>query len=222
MGFLFLDHYNKQRTMSDLYVQFISIAIIHIFAVMSPGPDFAIIVKQSITRGRRAALAASLGIGTGIIGHIALCMFGLSMLIAESDFLFSLIKILGAGYLIYVGTMSIVNRTDMQDIEDEVLSKPSGLESFKLGLLTNILNPKATLFFLSLYAIIITDQTTIQIQALYGIWMAVVTALWFSFLSIALTNKAVLKRIQSISSKVQVGTGLVLIIFAVKLLFSNQ
>ena len=222
MGFLFLDHYNKQRTMSDLYVQFISIAIIHIFAVMSPGPDFAIIVKQSITHGRRAALAASLGIGTGIIGHIALCMFGLSMVIAESNFLFNLTKILGASYLIYIGTMSIVNRSDMQDIENEGLSKPLGLESFKLGFLTNILNPKATLFFLSLYAVIITDKTTFQIQALYGLWMAFVTALWFSFLSVALTNKAVLKRIQNISSKVQVGTGLVLIIFAVKLLFSNQ
>ena len=208
--------------MSDLYIQFISIAIIHIFAVMSPGPDFAIIVKQSITRGRRAALTASLGIGTGILGHIALCMFGLSMVIAESNFLFNFIKILGASYLIYIGTMSIVRRSDIQDINTESSSEPSLFESFKLGLLTNILNPKATLFFLSLYAIIITDQTTIQIQALYGIWMAVVTALWFSFLSIALTNKAVLKRIQNISRKVQVGTGLILIIFAIKLLFSNQ
>ena len=208
--------------MSDLYIQFISIAIIHIFAVMSPGPDFAIIVKQSIARGRRAALAASLGIGTGILGHIALCMLGLSMIIAESSFLFNLIKILGGSYLIYIGVMSIVHRSDMVEIGNKGSSKSSSLESFRLGLLTNVLNPKATLFFLSLYAIIITDETTVYVQALYGIWMAVVTTLWFSFLSIALTNKTILKRIQSISSKVQLGTGLVLIIFAIKLLFSNQ
>ena len=222
MGFLFSDRYNKQRTMNDFYVQFISIAAIHIFAVMSPGPDFAVIVKQSITRGRKAALAASLGIGTGILAHVALCMLGLSMVIAESDFLFSLIKILGASYLIYIGTMSIIHRSDIDAIASEGSSATLDFESFKIGLLTNILNPKATLFFLSLYAVVITDKTTLQIQALYGLWMAFATALWFSFLSVALTNKAVLKKIQSIASKVQVATGLVLIVFAVKLLFSNQ
>jgi len=222
VGFLFSDHYNKQRTMSDLYIQFISIAVIHIFAVMSPGPDFAIIVKQSIARGRSAALTASLGIGIGILGHVALCMFGLSMVIAESNFLFNLIKILGSSYLIYVGTISIIRRNDIQQIETEDRSDSLTFESFKLGFLTNILNPKATLFFLSLYAVIITDKTTLQIQALYGLWMAFATTLWFSFLSLVLTNRAVLNRIQSISSKVQFGTGLVLIIFAIKLLFSNQ
>ena len=89
MGFLFLDSYNKELTMSDLYIQFISIAIIHIFAVMIPGPDFAIIVRQSIASGRKAALSTSLGIGTGILGHTTLCMLGLSMIIAESNFLFN-------------------------------------------------------------------------------------------------------------------------------------
>ena len=118
--------------------------------------------------------------------------------------------------------MSITHRNDMQRIDDDKTSKQTQIESFKLGLLTNILNPKATLFFLSLYAIIITDQTTIHIQALYGIWMAIITTLWFSFLSILLTNKNVLKKIHRISSKVQLVTGLFLIVFAIKLLFSNQ
>ena len=144
------------------------------------------------------------------------------MIIAESDFLFNLIKVLGASYLIYIGIMSIAHRNDIQKIDNDKTSKQTQVESFKLGLLTNILNPKATLFFLSLYAIIITDQTTMQIQALYGLWMAIITTLWFSFLSILLTNKNVLKKIHSISSKVQLGTGLLLIVFAVKLLFSNQ
>ena len=208
--------------MTDLYIQFISIAIIHIFAVISPGPDFAIVVKQSITYGRRSALAASIGIGTGILGHIILCMFGLSVVIAESKALFNFIKFLGAAYLIYIGIMSIIYSDDLHKIKKWNPARKSTLESFKIGLLTNILNPKATLFFLSLYAIIITDKTTIGLQALYGLWMAIVTTLWFSFLSIVLTNSVVLKRIQRISSKIQVGTGLVLIIFAIKLLFSNQ
>ena len=207
--------------MNDLYIQFISIAIIHIFAVMSPGPDFAIIVKQSISHGRKAALTTSVGIGTGILMHITLCMLGLAIIIASSNFLLHLIKILGASYLMYIGIKSIIDRNDFQDFNIHNISKSSTFESFKLGFLTNLLNPKATLFFLSLYGIIISGETTLPIQALYGIWMAIITTLWFSFLSIVLTKRTIIQKIQNISSKIQIGTGVILIIFAFKLLFSN-
>ena len=85
-----------------------------------------------------------------------------------------------------------------------------------------MLNPKATLFFLSLYATIITDQTTIAMQAMYGLWMSTVTGLWFCLLSIMLTNKSVIQKIQKFTVIIQRGTGVMLIVFAIKLLFSNQ
>ena len=208
--------------MNDLYIQFFTVATIHLFAVMSPGPDFTIILKQSLSHGRKISMITSLGIGTGILIHVLFCMLGLGMIISESKFLFNFIKILGAIYLFYIGAKSLIQKVQFKTYENNPINQGSALKSFRLGFLTNVLNPKATLFFLSLYATIITDQTTIVMQAMYGLWMATVTGFWFCLLSIMLTNKSVIQKIQKFTAIIQKGTGIVLIVFAIKLLFSNQ
>ena len=99
----------------------------------------------------------------------------------------------------------------------------NAFQSFKLGFLTNILNPKATLFFFfSLYTMIIANNTPFQFQILFGLWMSFATGLWFAFLSLILTNKPILAKIEFMSTKIQRITGVILIIFAIKLLFSIQ
>ena len=208
--------------MNDLYIQFFTVATIHLFAVMSPGPDFTIILKQSLSHGRKISIITSLGIGTGILIHVLFCMFGLGVVISESKFLFNFIKILGAIYLFYIGAKSLIQKIRFKTYENSLINQSSALKSFRLGFLTNVLNPKATLFFLSLYATIIADQTTIATQAMYGLWMSAVTGLWFCLLSIMLTNKSIIQKIQKFTAIIQRGTGIVLIVFAIKLLFSNQ
>ena len=206
--------------MNDLHLQFISIATIHLFAVMSPGPDFIIIVRQSISSGRRSALMTSLGIGIGILMHITLCIFGLGMIIKESDLLFKVIQIIGSLYLAYLGVISIISKdsSNNSNYKDELHF--NAFQSFKLGFLTNILNPKATLFFLSLYTMIIANNTPFQFQILFGLWMSFATGLWFAFLSLILTNKSILTKIEFMSTKIQKITGVILIIFSINLLFS--
>ena len=208
--------------MNDLHLQFISIATIHLFAVMSPGPDFIIIVRQSISSGRCSALMTSLGIGIGILLHITLCIFGLGMIIKESDLLFKVIQIIGSLYLAYLGIISMISKdsSSNSNYKDELLF--NALQSFKLGFLTNILNPKATLFFLSLYTMIIANNTPFQFQILFGLWMSFATGLWFAFLSLILTNKSILAKIEFMSTKIQRITGVILILFSIKLLFSIQ
>ena len=208
--------------MNDLYLQFISIATIHFFAVVSPGPDFIIIVRQSISHGRRSALMTSLGIGIGILMHITLCIFGLGMIIKESDLLFKVIQIIGSLYLAYLGIVSIKSRNSSTKSKYNDEFNFNAFESFKLGFLTNVLNPKATLFFLSLYVLIISNNTPFQFQILFGLWMSFATALWFAFLSLILTNESILAKVEFMSTKIQRLTGVILIIFAIKLLFSIQ
>ena len=208
--------------MNDLYLQFISIATIHFFAVVSPGPDFIIIVRQSISHGRRSALMTSLGIGIGILMHITLCIFGLGMIIKESDLLFKVIQIIGSLYLAYLGIVSIKSRNSSTKSKYNDEFNFNAFESFKLGFLTNVLNPKATLFFLSLYVLIISNNTPFQFQILFGLWMSFATGLWFAFLSLILTNESVLAKVEFMSTKIQRLTGVILIIFAIKLLFSIQ
>ena len=208
--------------MNDLHLQFISIATIHLFAVMSPGPDFIIIVRQSISSGRRSALMTSLGIGIGILMHITLCIFGLGMIIKESDLLFKVIQIIGCLYLAYLGIISIKSKNSPTNSKYNDKFNFNAFESFKLGFLTNVLNPKATLFFLSLYVLIISNNTPLEFQILFGLWMSFATGLWFAFLSLILTNKSIVSKIEFMSTKIQKLTGMILIIFAMKLLFSIQ
>ena len=208
--------------MNDLHLQFISIATIHLFAVMSPGPDFIIIVRQSISSGRRSALMTSLGIGIGILMHITLCIFGLGMIIKESNLLFRIIQIIGSLYLAYLGVISILSKDSSNNSNYKDEFHFNAFQSLKLGFLTNILNPKATLFFLSLYTMIIANNTPFQFQILFGLWMSFATGLWFAFLSLILTNKPILTKIEFMSTKIQRITGVILIIFAIKLLFSIQ
>ena len=208
--------------MNDLYIQFLSIATIHLFAVMSPGPDFTIILKQSVSYGRKASMVTSLGIGVGILFHIFFCIIGLGLVISRSSMLFNIIKVLGALYLGFIGIKSILGDKKINEPYEGRIKNQKLLNSFTLGLLTNILNPKATLFFLSLYAMIITSETSISIQVAYGIWMSLITGLWFCLLSIFLTNSFIENRINRFSHVIQIGTGVVLIFFAIKLLLSYQ
>ena len=136
--------------------------------------------------------------------------------------LFNIIKILGALYLGFIGIKSITGDKSINKSNEGSIKNQKLLNSFILGLLTNILNPKATLFFLSLYAMIITSETSISIQIAYGAWMSLVTGLWFCLLSIFLTNSFIENRINSFSHAIQIGTGIVLIFFAIKLLLSYQ
>ena len=100
--------------MNDLYIQFFTIATLHLFAVMSPGPDFTIILKQSVSHGRKISIITSLGIGTGILIHILICMLGLGIIISESKFLFEFIKILGSIYLLYIGTKFLIQNVQFK------------------------------------------------------------------------------------------------------------
>ena len=203
----------------DLYPQFLSIAIIHLLAVMSPGPDFALIIRQSLSYGRKISIITSIGIGTGILFHILYCVIGLGMIISKYSYVFNLIKISGALYLMYIGYKSISSKTLLKTEGNILSNNTSNIDSFFTGLITNVLNPKATLFFLSLYIFIINEQPSVYIQAFYGLWMSIVTALWFCFLSIILTNNSIAKRINKFSNFTQKAMGVMLILIGFKLLF---
>lgn len=173
--------------------EFLLIAISHFFAVASPGPDFALVLKQSIQKGRNNALATSAGIATGIFVHVSYCVFGVAIIISQSPQLFSALKYLAAGYLAYIGVMALRATENTQSTEQQLTnqSHESFKKAFSRGFLVNALNPKATLFFLSLFTLVISVDTPITVQAGYGLYMALATWAWFSFLSTVLSKQQV-------------------------------
>ncbi|MBL4582617.1 MAG: LysE family transporter [Gammaproteobacteria bacterium] len=167
------------------WAEFFTIAIAHLFAVASPGPDFAVVMQQSMRGGTRSGIWTSLGVGSAILLHVTYCLLGVALLLSQSPALFNAMKFLAAAYLFYLGVQSIRTSLTKPTAEGETTQEPllSAARAFSLGFLTNGLNPKATLFFLALFTVVIDPNTPITIQIMYGIYLAVATFLWFALLS---------------------------------------
>lgn len=170
--------------------QLITVGIIHLFAVMSPGPDFAMVSRNSLIYSRKIAIYTALGIALGISIHVAYCILGLGLVISQSILLFNLIKYVGAGYLIYIGYKSI--RSKPVDTTEAAVERAtvdiSKSHAVWGGFLTNVLNPKATLFFLALFTQVMDPNTPKSIQLLYGIEMMIITFVWFAFIALLFSN----------------------------------
>ena len=200
--------------------QFISIILIHLFAVISPGPDFAIVVNQSTKFGRKSALLTSLGISFGILGHVFYCIVGVGYIISQNIHLFNIIKIIGALYLCYLGISSFRATNNKLEYKNNFKFNNYINNPFFIGLITNLLNPKATLFFISLFALVIDSETSYYIQIFYGIWMAIVTCLWFCLVSLLISSYYLKIFINKYSILIDRIMGTILILISIKIIFT--
>ena len=163
---------------------FIWSAFAHLIALTSPGPDTAIVIRQVSIHGRLEGIKTSLGIGFGILVHCILAISGISLLILANDLYKFVISLIGGMYIFYLGlTMYLSGNVQSSDNN----SKISKNNSFYIGLITNIFNIKAFLFFVSLFAILMESLSGIYFY-LYPLYFSITSALWFIFLSFVLTN----------------------------------
>lgn len=204
----------------------VAVAVITLLATISPGPDFAMVTRNSYLHGRRAGVLAACGIAAGVQIHVCYTMFGVGLLIAEMPQLFFAIKIAGAAYLIYAGWKTFCNRTrlvpEVHASADTVTAAISGLAMFRSGFLTNVLNPKTTLFVVSTLTQIVQPHTPLAVQFGYGLFMSLVHLLWFAALALFFSQPELRARIlkrQLLADKV---TGLVLMALGMSLAFANM
>lgn len=198
-----------------------SVLLIHLFAVMSPGPDFVMALRNSLTYSRKTGIYTAIGFGLGIGIHVFYCVFGLAIIISTSELVFNIIKYLGVAYLTYIGVVSIYSKTkDINVGGDAHKIDISTFKAIRIGFLTNVLNPKATLFFLSLFTFVIGPNVPKSIAWVLGVMMMINTAIWFSFVAIFFTQA----RIRSLFNKYQKAFNLVfgvlLIAIAIKIVFT--
>ncbi|RJG10406.1 LysE family translocator [Pseudomonas cavernicola] len=163
------------------WTELLTVALIHLLAVASPGPDFAVVVRESVANGRRAGTWTALGVGSAIFLHVAYSLLGIGLIVSQSIVLFNALKWLAAAYLLYIGIKALrAKPADPCAGEMSTLAverTPRG--AFTAGFVTNGLNPKATLFFLSLFTVVINPHTPLLVQAGYGVYLAAATASWF-------------------------------------------
>ena len=183
--------------MDEYGVEFSKVALAHLLAVVSPGPDFAVVLRQSLTHGRRTAIWTSVGVGTAILLHVGYSLLGLGLLIQSSEVWFALVKYAGAGYIAWLGLQSlrVKPRTESEVFAGRGEAGAVGLltsrAAFVTGFVTNALNPKATLFFVSLFVMVVSPQTPKLVQLGYGVWMALGTMAWFSLVAVFFTREDV-------------------------------
>jgi threonine/homoserine/homoserine lactone efflux protein len=202
------------------WLEFLTIASVHLLAVASPGPDFAIVLKHSISFGRRAAIITSIGVGAGILIHVAYSLLGIGILIKTTPLLFQVFSYVAAAYLLYLGWGAIRSPApkNLHDVEVvKVIQLISDNKAFMVGFLTNGLNPKATLFFLSVFAVAVSPDTPNAIKLGYGLYLAVATGIWFCVLSLFLSSKKVTHFIGEKGYLFDRVMGIVLILLAIKL-----
>ena len=201
--------------------EFITIAFAHLLAVASPGPDFTVVLKQSVTGGTRQGILTSLGVGAGILIHVSYCLLGMSILFAQSDVLLTAMKYLAASYLAYLGVQTITVSSRQRPAAESVGERASSLRAFRLGFLTNGFNPKATLFFLALFAGVIDSETPLRIQLYYGLYMSAATFIWFAILSGLIGQTQVRRFILQFGPWFERAMGVILLILAVQIMLVN-
>ncbi|MBD1580801.1 LysE family translocator [Pseudoalteromonas sp. S16_S37] len=199
--------------------EFLLIAVAHFFAVASPGPDFAIVLKQSIQRGRANALWTSGGVALGILVHVTYCLLGVAIVLSQSPMLFNVLKYVAGAYLAYMGVQALRAKPTQGKAQSDTPFEQhaeSAWQALRRGFLVNALNPKATLFFLSLFTLVISPSTPTNVQAFYGLYMAFATWAWFSFLALVLSKARVRAFFARAGHWFDRGIGVVLIALAVR------
>ena len=174
-------------------------ALAHLFAVMSPGPDTAIIIREVSLNKRRGGIFCALGIGVGILIHCYLAIFGISTLLLSNNIAGDLISMFGSFYLIFLGISSFKSESKKSK-KSQFMSN-----SFINGFITNIFNIKAFVFFISLFSIILNEDISSIGKIYIPLYFAMATSIWFSFLTIVLTHENIQKRwepVQEIINKI--------------------
>jgi RhtB (resistance to homoserine/threonine) family protein len=203
-----------------MVTQLFSIGFISLFGAMLPGPDFAIVTKNALLHSRRSGIFTSLGIGSAILVHMTYCALGLAIVIYNSDTLFNIIKYIGSAYLIYLGVTSFLAKIPEHIvIENKKISRQglSNFASFRQGFLCNLLNPKATLFFLALFTMVIKPNTPFAWLVIYSGEIVLIASVWFCSLTFILSHARVTQILERSEKYIAKLLGVFLIVFGTAL-----
>lgn len=203
--------------------EFLSISLLIILAAISPGPDFAMITKNSLMYTRRHGIATAAGISISLLIHTSYCILGLALVVSQSLLAFTVIKTVGACYLIYIGVKSLLaKRSKMQMAYQHAPLMIPVKQAFYQGFFGNLLNPKAIMFLLAFFTLIVKPNTSAWLEAGFGLEIAIIHMLWFSFLAYILTHMHVKKHLERAQYYIVKIMGALLIAFGVRIATLKQ
>ena len=195
-----------------------TVTIVHLLALISPGPDFIVACRNAIQYSRKIGLWTAVGFGIGVCVHMSYAFFGLTWVISQSNFLLSSVKYLGAIYLIYLGISSLfLKNIKIKLTTDQNSHQIKCYTATKMGLLTNLLNPKASLFFLSLFTLVIGPEINLTVMTILTLILVSTTILWFSLVAIFLTHEKMKNLFENNQKQINTFFGVILIVIGIRI-----
>ncbi len=192
------------------------VLFIHAAALISPGPDFAVVTKVSTVNGRRSGMMAALGVATAIGCYALVCALGIAVMLSALPFLSIVMAYGGALYLFWLGVSSLLSKGEMAAPATPINRK----KAYFIGFLTNILNPKAMLYFGSILPQVLKPDPSGQDAVLLVLLLFIESLLWFSFVAFIFSSERVLLWLQGRLVWFERVIGIVLIGLAIKLVVS--
>ncbi|MGO1072603.1 LysE family transporter [Lysobacter sp. CA199] len=171
--------------------ELIAVLTITVLAVLSPGPDFAMVSRNSLLLSRRAGVLTALGIGLGVWVHVAYTLLGVGLVIQQSLRLYAALKIVGALYLVYLGLKMLRSRPASMPEAQAAVAAVSDWAALRTGFLTNALNPKSTVFVVSLFLQVVQPATPMAQRIGYGAFVSATHVLWFGLVALLFSQGTV-------------------------------
>ncbi|WP_225072585.1 LysE family translocator [Desulfuromonas sp. CSMB_57] len=161
---------------------------ITLVAMASPGPDMLLLLRNSLTGGRRAGLATVLGIVGGLLIHVSLSVAGLAWLLTGNHYVYHALRLLGALYLIYIGIRSLRCRGSLELSPLSAAAGRTGRQGLRDGFLCNLLNPKVTLYIFSVFTQFIAPSDSLWRKGGFGLVIVLTSLLGWSLFVLLVQN----------------------------------
>ncbi len=206
----------------EFWQGFLIITTVHLLAAASPGPDFVLVSQHTLKYGRKAGLWCSLGVALGLSIHIIYSILGLATVVANSTTLLWAIKLLGGCYLIYLGIQGLRSRSAplTASVNQGHTASLSVKKSLSMGFACNVLNPKAPIYFIAVFTVVLSPDLPWYQLAIYGLWMMILQWFWFAFVTALLSLPVFNQRFQAIGHWIDRVFGAAMIVLGIKVLRS--
>jgi RhtB (resistance to homoserine/threonine) family protein len=206
--------------MIDLWGLLLAYAVF-LGALMSPGPDLLVVMTNTLQGRTRDGVLTAAGIATGLVFHMGYCIGGLGLLLVNYQSLYIAVKWLGSLYLLYLGVNSLKSKgTDLHRravLRNSAVSVDTHM--YQRGFLTNLLNPKAALFFVALFSQILDPSAGIGVLVSFSAICILSAFLWFCFIAYVMNLKAARDVYSKSSIWIDRLFGILFICLAIKIAF---
>lgn len=202
-----------------------TLATVHFIALMSPGPDFALVVQNASRYGRQTGLYIALGLSCGILLHSILSLTGVSYLVHQQPTVFAIVQMAGGSYLFYLGFNALkgvwqtCQAANQPQVKEPSVVLNNKRQAFSRGLTTNILNPKALVFFVSLMSSLVPATMSLTGKGIALLILWGIAFVWFSFLAWVLSTQRLQQRLTSITTYIDGLCGVVFSVVGMTILY---